>query len=72
LTVCAPVLAAGLTVGLATSVVLAATQIQEFTLSFIPKALAMVGVALVCGPWMLNVLIGFTKGIINNMGSVTP
>jgi flagellar biosynthetic protein FliQ len=55
-----PLLMAGLVVGLVVSVFQAVTQIQEMTLSFIPKIIAMVVVIVVLGPWMLGQLETFT------------
>jgi flagellar biosynthetic protein FliQ len=55
-----PLLLVGLVVGLIVSIVQAVTQIQEQTLSFIPKILAMAAVLVVGGPWMLNQLLGYT------------
>ena len=55
-----PVLGVGLIVGLAVSVFQAVTQIQEQTLAFIPKILALAGVLVVGGPWMLNQLLSYT------------
>ena len=55
-----PLLAAGLIVGLLVSIFQAVTQIQEQTLSFIPKVLAVVGIIVVMGPWMLDQLITYT------------
>ena len=56
-----PMLLAALIVGLAVSVFQAATQIQEQTLSFIPKILALVLVIIVAGPWMLGQLVTWTQ-----------
>jgi flagellar biosynthetic protein FliQ len=58
-----PLLLAGLVVGLLVSVFQAVTQIQEQTLSFIPKVLAVVGVVIVMGPWMLDQLIAYTADL---------
>jgi flagellar biosynthetic protein FliQ len=58
-----PMLVAGLVVGLAVSVFQAVTQIQEQTLSFIPKILAIAGVLIVGGPWMLNQLLSYTTDL---------
>jgi flagellar biosynthetic protein FliQ len=55
-----PLLLAGLIVGLAVSVFQAVTQIQEQTLSFIPKILALVAVLAIAGPWMLNTVVDWT------------
>jgi flagellar biosynthetic protein FliQ len=60
LRVALPLLGVGLVVGLAISVFQAVTQIQEQTLSFIPKILALAGVLVVGGPWMLNQLLSYT------------
>ena len=56
-----PMLGAALAVGLFIGVVQAATQIQEMTLSFIPKLLALVIVLFVIGPWMLRIIVTFTQ-----------
>jgi len=61
LAICAPVLVAGLVVGVVISIVLAATQIQEFTLTFIPKLAAMAVAGVLAAPWMLRTLISFTE-----------
>ena len=55
-----PLLMCGLVVGLLVSVFQAVTQIQEQTLSFIPKILALAVVLVVGGPWMLNLLMAYT------------
>jgi flagellar biosynthetic protein FliQ len=55
-----PMLLAGLIVGLAVSVFQAATQIQEQTLSFIPKILALVAVVVIAGPWMISSVTDWT------------
>ena len=55
-----PLLLVGLVIGLLVSVLQAVTQIQEQTLSFIPKILAIGLVILVAGPWMLNELLRYT------------
>jgi flagellar biosynthetic protein FliQ len=59
LKVSAPFLLAGLIVGLVVSVFQAATQIQEQTLSFIPKIVATGVVAVIAGPWMLSTLTAY-------------
>jgi flagellar biosynthetic protein FliQ len=56
-----PMLGAALAVGLFIGVIQAATQIQEMTLSFIPKLLALVIVLFVVGPWMLRVIVTFSE-----------
>lgn len=63
----APLLLPALVVGLIVGMFQAATQINEMTLSFIPK-LAIVGAALVVfGPWMLTTLISFTRELYQNI-----
>lgn len=62
-----PVLIFGLAAGLFVSIFQAATQINEMTLVFIPKMLA-VGLALVIFfPWMLNIIVGFAQNILMNI-----
>ena len=58
-----PLLGVGLLVGVVISIIQAVTQIQEQTLSFIPKVLAMAVVLLVGGPWMLNQLLSYTADL---------
>ena len=65
--VAAPLLLTALLVGLVIGVVQAATQINEMTLSFIPKVIAMAVVALVAGPWMLRTLVQFTRQLIESL-----
>ncbi|MFH1278428.1 MAG: flagellar biosynthesis protein FliQ [Candidatus Eisenbacteria bacterium] len=60
LAVAGPLLAVGLIVGVAISVLQAVTQIQEATLSFVPKILAVAVAFLVCMPWMIQKLVKFT------------
>ncbi|MDE2249293.1 MAG: flagellar biosynthesis protein FliQ [Pseudomonadota bacterium] len=62
--VAAPLLLTALAVGLLIGVIQAATQINEMTLSFIPKLIAMAAVALITGPWMLRLLVQFTHQLI--------
>ncbi|PXV52593.1 flagellar biosynthetic protein FliQ [Dyella jiangningensis] len=65
--VAAPLLLTALAVGLIIGVVQAATQINEMTLSFIPKVIAMAAVALIAGPWMLRTLVQFTHQLIESL-----
>ncbi|HUN68678.1 MAG TPA: flagellar biosynthesis protein FliQ [Burkholderiales bacterium] len=64
LLVSAPLLVAALATGLAVSVLQAATQINEMTLSFIPKLLAMVATLVVAGPWMLATLTEYLQRVL--------
>ena len=65
--IAAPLLLTALAVGLLIGVIQAATQINEMTLSFIPKLIAMAVVALVTGPWMLRTLVQFTRQLIEGL-----
>ncbi len=62
-----PLLLAGLIVGLIVSIFQAVTQIQEMTLSFIPKILAVALVLVVAGPWMLNQVVGYTTNLYHSI-----
>lgn len=57
----APLLLAALAAGLAIGMFQAATQIQDMTLSFIPKLVVLVAVLGMCGPWMLRHLLDYTS-----------
>ena len=63
LIVAGPTLAIALVVGLIISIIQAATQLQEQTLSFVPKILAVIGALVVFGNFMLNALIAYTEKI---------
>jgi flagellar biosynthetic protein FliQ len=63
----APVLLAGLVVGVGVSILQAATQVQEPTLTFIPKILAMIGAILLLLPWMLSTVSDFTRELFAAM-----
>lgn len=67
LLVSAPMLGLGLLVGLVVSIFQATTQIQEQTLAFIPKIIAVLVAIVVFGPWMLGVLLDFTGGLLGNL-----
>ncbi len=61
------VLIPALIVGLLVSMFQAATQINEMTLSFIPKLIVTVLTLMIAGPWMLRVIMEFTKGLIQDV-----
>jgi flagellar biosynthesis protein FliQ len=65
--VSAPLLGISLIVGLAVSIFQATTQIQEQTLSFIPKILAVIAAIAVFGSWMLKLLMEYTEGLYQNI-----
>jgi flagellar biosynthesis protein FliQ len=68
-----PMLLAGLVVGLIVSVFQAVTQIQEMTLAFIPKIIAVGVVLAVAGPWMLGQLVSYTEQLYGGIpGLVGP
>lgn len=58
-----PLLLAGLVVGLIVSVFQAVTQIQEQTLAFIPKIVAIAAVLVIAGPWMLGQVLSYTNDL---------
>ena len=58
-----PLLLAALVVGLAVSIFQAVTQIQEQTLAFIPKLMALALVIVVGGPWMLGQIVSYTRDL---------
>ncbi len=64
-----PILGVSLLVGLLVSIFQAMTQIQEQTLTFIPKVVAVVAVLLVLGPWMLSVLTVYTSNLLKQLAT---
>jgi flagellar biosynthesis protein FliQ len=69
LMVSAPVLIAVLVVGLVVSIFQAATQINEATLSFVPKIIAAVVVLAVAGPWMMTTLVEYLQRVLQSIPS---
>ncbi|AKL95466.1 flagellar biosynthetic protein FliQ [Clostridium aceticum] len=65
----APMLGIGLIIGLAVSIFQATTQIQEATLAFIPKIIAVLGSVVIFGPWLLSTIINFTVTLYTNMSN---
>jgi len=63
----APLLLTALAVGLIVGIFQAATQINEMTLSFIPKLLATATTLVIAGPWMLKLLVGYTRELITSI-----
>ena len=59
----APILITALVVGVLVSFVQALTQINEQTLTFVPKILAVFGALVVTGPWLMQSLVGYTTGL---------
>ncbi|KAB3531370.1 flagellar biosynthesis protein FliQ [Alkaliphilus serpentinus] len=65
----APMLGIGLLVGLIVSIFQATTQIQEATLAFIPKIIAIFAAVVIFSPWLLSVILNFTTKLFNNMSN---
>ena len=71
LLVAAPMLLLGLIVGVTVSILQAVTQIQEMTLSFVPKIIAVTIGFLVFLPWIINMMVGFTARLYGTIPSLT-
>ncbi len=71
LLVAGPALLTGMVVGLFVSIFQSVTQIQEFTLTFVPKILAVVTVFIFALPWMLNTLLTFVTRLYSNLQPFT-
>jgi len=65
----APMLGFGLLVGLIVSIFQATTQIQEATLAFVPKIVAVLIAFILFGPWILTTIVDFTQGIFMNINN---
>ena len=65
-----PILLTALAVGLLIGMFQAATQINEMTLSFIPKMIAVVFAILLAAPWMLQIIVDFTERLFHNIPSL--
>ncbi|MEZ6874446.1 flagellar biosynthesis protein FliQ [Enterobacter sp. ECC-175] len=63
LMVSGPLLVAALVTGLIISILQAATQVNEMTMTFIPKILTIVGIAVALGPWMMKIFIEYTRAV---------
>jgi flagellar biosynthetic protein FliQ len=68
----APILIASMVSGVLVSIILAATQIQEFTLTFIPKIVAVAVTVLVVGPMMFRILVDFTGRLLTSLPGMVP
>ena len=66
----APLLLSALAVGLLIGMLQAATQINEMTLSFIPKLLVVVAVLFVAGPWMLTLIVSYTRRLFEGIPGI--
>lgn len=67
LLVSAPMLLTALVTGLIVSIFQAATQINEMTLSFIPKLIAIFAVIVLAGPWMIGMMVDFTRRLFTDI-----
>ena len=67
LLLCAPVLVVGTLVGLIISILQATTQIQDQTISFVPKIIAIMATLIIAGPWMFSVIRTYTIGIFDQL-----
>ncbi|MBS3984543.1 MAG: flagellar biosynthesis protein FliQ [Selenomonadales bacterium] len=65
-----PLLIASLVVGLLVSIFQAATQIQEQTLTFVPKLVAILLTLLLLGGWMMNTMVAYTTDLFGNLGGL--
>ncbi|WP_243386875.1 flagellar biosynthesis protein FliQ [Bacillus kexueae] len=67
LIVCGPILLLALIVGLLVSIFQATTQIQEQTLAFVPKIIAVLVGLIFFGPWMLSIMLSYTHELLSNL-----
>ncbi|MDZ4200612.1 MAG: flagellar biosynthesis protein FliQ [Gallionella sp.] len=67
LMIAAPMLLVALVIGLAVSIFQAATQINEMTLSFIPKMIGIFLVIIFTGPWMVNTMVDYIRRLFGNI-----
>jgi flagellar biosynthetic protein FliQ len=70
LKLCAPILLTALAIGFVISLVQSMTQIQEFTLAFVPKLIGVGLALLICGNWMLHTLVSFTQDLFDRIPSL--
>ncbi|MGB5245078.1 MAG: flagellar biosynthesis protein FliQ [Woeseia sp.] len=68
--IAAPLLLSALAVGLLVGMFQAATQINEMTMSFIPKLLVVVLALVIAGPWMLGVIMNYTQNLMEQIPSL--
>ena len=67
--IAAPMLLVGMAAGLLVGLMQALTQIQDQTVAFVPKLLAMAAVLIACMPWLLTRMVDFTRIVFENAGS---
>jgi len=69
--IAAPALIAALIAGLLVSIFQAATQINEQTMSFIPKVVVMLATLIICGPWIIQTMVGFTVNLFREIPNLS-
>lgn len=70
LSMAAPLLLTALIIGLVVSIFQAATQINEMTLSFIPKLVGVAVVLVLLGPWLINSMVDYIRNLLSNIPSL--
>lgn len=65
-----PILVVSLLIGLVVSIFQAVTQVNEMTLTFVPKIVGVFVVLLLFGPWMLQMLLGYTAGVFTSIATI--
>lgn len=63
----APIILTAMIIGFTVSILQAVTQVQEQTLSFVPKSLSVYGIIIVLGPWLLTTILQFTTHILEGI-----
>lgn len=63
----APILGVSLVIGIVVSIIQAVTQVNEMTLTFVPKLIGVFVAMLIFGPWMMSTLLDFSAGLFANM-----
>jgi flagellar biosynthesis protein FliQ len=67
LILCAPLLIVGMLVGLLIGLAQALTQVQDQTVAFVPKIVAMMAVLILCLPWLLQKMVEYSESLITNI-----
>ncbi len=67
--IAAPLLLVGMAAGLTVGLLQALTQVQDQTVAFVPKILAMAAVLVACLPWVMSRMVEFTRTVFENAGS---
>jgi len=67
LTISGPILAVSLLVGLIISIIQAATSVQEFTITFVPKIIVVAVATVLLLPWMIDIMVAFTRELFQHI-----